>query len=58
MDQMNHLEVFSEVSVVLLSIGGLWLLIPMSTFNSTIDDHDGGSKSGLQLVHFVVFVWL
>jgi hypothetical protein len=41
----KYLEIFAETPVVVLPVGGLRFLIPMTALNSTIDDHYGCTKT-------------
>ena len=55
---MADLEIFGKLLVVLLSIGGLWLLVPMSALDPSVDDHYCRSKTRLKLSLYVFLVRL
>ena len=55
---MGDLEIFGKLLVVLLSVGGLWLLVPVSALDPSVDDHYCRSKTWFQLSLHILLVWL
>ena len=52
------LEIFGKLLVVLLSVGGLWLLVPVSALDPSVDDHYCRSKTRFQFSLHVLLVRL